>query len=275
MRGGAGASVVPFGGTESTGGGPGATGGILQAGAGGSGAGDGGAAGSGASGEAGMAGNQAGVGAGGAQAGAGAESGQGGESGSGKEGGTGGLSTGGREHTGGVGDAGGLGGTGGVSGTGGVDEAGGDGGVGGVSGAGGATILPDSNVPSCAARLLACGTERESCCDSVRIPFNWSFAMGRSEDGDDAYADGDPDEQPEHAAEVSEFALDKFEVTVGRFRQFLDGTDDKVPAAGAGESENPQVPEGRLLGRDLSGFFRPQTESLPARFSPWPSHRCN
>ena len=45
--------------------------------------------------------------------------------------------------------------------------------------------------------------------------------MGRSEAGSDAYSGGYPREQPEHDATVSAFSLDKYEVTVGRFRRFL------------------------------------------------------
>jgi formylglycine-generating enzyme required for sulfatase activity len=57
--------------------------------------------------------------------------------------------------------------------------------------------------------------------------------MGRSNDGSDAYARGEDDERPEHEVTVSAFYLDKYEVTVGRFRAFVEsGT--WVPADGAG-----------------------------------------
>jgi formylglycine-generating enzyme required for sulfatase activity len=51
------------------------------------------------------------------------------------------------------------------------------------------------------------------------------------------YCDGD--EQPEHEATVAEFVLDKYEVTVGRFRAFVDaggGTQSRPPVAGSGAS---------------------------------------
>ncbi len=56
--------------------------------------------------------------------------------------------------------------------------------------------------------------------------------MGRGDLTDDAPGDGD--EQPEHAATVASFALDRFEVTVGRFRRFAAAFDGTPPAADAG-----------------------------------------
>jgi formylglycine-generating enzyme required for sulfatase activity len=61
--------------------------------------------------------------------------------------------------------------------------------------------------------------------------------MGRSAAGGDACPPGatcDADEQPEHDATVSSFALDTFEVTVGRFRTFVNAYNGTPPAAGAG-----------------------------------------
>ena len=57
--------------------------------------------------------------------------------------------------------------------------------------------------------------------------------MGRSDTGADAYA-GEPEEQPEHDVAMASFFLDRFEVTVGRFRRFVDQFDGTPPAAGAG-----------------------------------------
>jgi formylglycine-generating enzyme required for sulfatase activity len=57
--------------------------------------------------------------------------------------------------------------------------------------------------------------------------------MGRSEAGSDAFVGGVADEQPEHAVTVSSFQLNAFEVTVGRFRKFVDAYTGP-PAAGAG-----------------------------------------
>lgn len=58
--------------------------------------------------------------------------------------------------------------------------------------------------------------------------------MGRSENGADVSLDGSMNETPEHEVIVDEFALDTFEVTVGRFRRFVEAYDGTPPAEGAG-----------------------------------------
>ncbi len=67
----------------------------------------------------------------------------------------------------------------------------------------------------------------ESCCTTLLVP-GGTLDMGRSDDDCDAYADGvDFFEQsttvwgPERTVELSAFYLDKYEVTVGRFRKFV------------------------------------------------------
>jgi formylglycine-generating enzyme required for sulfatase activity len=59
--------------------------------------------------------------------------------------------------------------------------------------------------------------------------------MGRSNAGADAAEEGHEDEQPEHKAHVDPFALDAFEVTVGRFRKFVESYDGTPPEPGAGD----------------------------------------
>lgn len=58
--------------------------------------------------------------------------------------------------------------------------------------------------------------------------------MGRSLSGSDAFDGGFFDEQPEHNVTVSPFALDRFEVTVGRMRRFVQHYTGTPPAEGAG-----------------------------------------
>ena len=66
--------------------------------------------------------------------------------------------------------------------------------------------------------------------------------MGRGTEACDGCTEGCPlttttcsdDEQPEHPATVSDFYLDKYEVTVGRFRRFVQQYAGTPPAAGAG-----------------------------------------
>jgi formylglycine-generating enzyme required for sulfatase activity len=66
--------------------------------------------------------------------------------------------------------------------------------------------------------------------------------MGRSQTpGDsDYYPGGEGDEIPEHNVAVSAFCLDKFEVTVGRFREFVEQYDGTPPAEGDGS--HPLIP---------------------------------
>ena len=84
-----------------------------------------------------------------------------------------------------------------------------------------------------------------SCCDSRLVP-GGTFPMGRCERGvhepgcDDYYSDGYADEVPEHAVTVSDFYLDTYEVTVGRFREFVRSFSTAEPAPGAGE--HPLIP---------------------------------
>jgi sulfatase modifying factor 1 len=70
--------------------------------------------------------------------------------------------------------------------------------------------------PSCAGGLLCNG---ESCCTTIRLD-GGEFPMGRGI-GTDVYPSGESDEIPEHTATVSPFYLEKYEVTVGRIRNFL------------------------------------------------------
>ena len=63
--------------------------------------------------------------------------------------------------------------------------------------------------------------------------------MGRSTAGTDAYAAGNTNEVPEHTATIAGFRLDLYEVTVGRFRKFVDAYPGSKPLVGAGA--NPSV----------------------------------
>jgi sulfatase modifying factor 1 len=89
--------------------------------------------------------------------------------------------------------------------------------------------------PSCAAGgpgLANCGVtdaggDGESCCTSLEVPAGTYFRT-YTNDGNGPTGEADP-------ATVSGFRLDKYEVTVGRFRQFLDAWEAGWrPAAGSG-----------------------------------------
>ena len=90
--------------------------------------------------------------------------------------------------------------------------------------------------PSCASAgpgrsdCGANGASKESCCTSLEVPCGAHFRT-YTNDGTGAMGQGDP-------AIVSGFRLDKYLVTVGRFRQFVqawNGGSGYAPAAGSGK----------------------------------------
>ena len=74
------------------------------------------------------------------------------------------------------------------------------------------------------------------CCDSIEAP-GGGFLLGRCGSAgagcSDAY-DGYLQDVPEHEATLSPFALDRFEVTVGRYRRYVEQYDGSPPVEGAG-----------------------------------------
>ena len=93
--------------------------------------------------------------------------------------------------------------------------------------------IDDISIPfaGCAALPLICGpTGTESCCESP-IVTGGSFYRSYDVGTDGMYP------SMSYPATVSSFRLDKYEITVGRFRQFVEagmGTQENPPAAGAG-----------------------------------------
>ena len=86
----------------------------------------------------------------------------------------------------------------------------------------------------------------DSCCSALLVP-GGEFGLGRSEVATehDYYPGGYADELPEMTVKISPFYLDKYEVTVSRFRQFV----------GEYEGDPPEVGEGGLLGEVASGWL--------------------
>jgi formylglycine-generating enzyme required for sulfatase activity len=66
--------------------------------------------------------------------------------------------------------------------------------------------------------------------------------MGRSVSGADAYANGQGSELPEHSVTFTAFGLDRFEVTVGRFRRFVAGYDSWRLAGHPANGEGAGIP---------------------------------
>jgi len=113
----------------------------------------------------------------------------------------------------------------------GFDPTGSPGDGGRATGDGGSADGGSSSTPSCVALPATCGASAsDSCCDSPMIPGGTFYR------GDDASTDGMFTDMT-HAATVSTFRLDKYEVTVGRFRAFVaagQGIQSSPPASGAG-----------------------------------------
>lgn len=126
-----------------------------------------------------------------------------------------------------------------------ADTRGDDGGSGNAGGNGsagsGGSPAPDISGPSCSG-MRGNECQGKNCCSSIPVP-GGTFRMGRSENGTDACPVGETcgdDEVPEHDVTVSDFYLDEFEVTVGRFRRFVEDFSGP-PAQGAGA--HPLLPD--------------------------------
>ena len=102
---------------------------------------------------------------------------------------------------------------------------------------GGSTTAPLSIAvvpPSCAQPVLMCGLSDDSCCDSPVVP-GGTYARSHDIGTDGAFPD------TSFPATVSSFRLDRYEVTVGRFRAFVNagmGTQVSPPTVGAGAHPN-------------------------------------
>jgi formylglycine-generating enzyme len=147
---------------------------------------------------------------------------------------------------GGQGDAGGAGGEfagdAGMSGAL-LPTAAGDAGQGAAAGAAGevsdggfagVVIEAPLTTPSCAGSTQpGCGSVDP--CVTLHVP-GGKFQMGRNENGQraDYFPAGASDERPEHDLIVSPYWLDKYEVTVGRFRRFVAAYDDLSLSKDAG-----------------------------------------
>jgi len=94
----------------------------------------------------------------------------------------------------------------------------GDGGSAGAEGGAGAQSLPLER-PSCQALQVPCGTAQTSCCEAPQIP---GGTFTRYQDSAEL--------------KVSGFRLDKYEVTVGRFRAFVDHYPSALPAPESGKN---------------------------------------
>jgi formylglycine-generating enzyme required for sulfatase activity len=123
------------------------------------------------------------------------------------------------------GDAGDTGGTGGTGGDAGIDM--------------GNMTAPDAAAPvfpSCKDLQAQCGVAADSCCTSLDVP-RGTFYRDHDVAGDTIYGG------TTFQAMVSAFRLDKYDVTVARFRAFVaTGKGTRVDAPAAGDGAHPQIP---------------------------------
>ena len=86
---------------------------------------------------------------------------------------------------------------------------------------------------SCRRSPLCGSPEGVSCCAPSDLP-GGMFSMGRSLSGGDAVDVPNVEELPEHRVQIAPFRLDRFEVTVGRFREFAESWHGEAIPEGAG-----------------------------------------
>jgi formylglycine-generating enzyme required for sulfatase activity len=91
--------------------------------------------------------------------------------------------------------------------------------------------------------MTDCGQARESCCTSLLVP-GGTFYRTYTNTGSGPTAEADP-------ATVSSFRLDKYEVTVGRYRQFMTAwAAGYLPAPGSGKHTHLNQGQGLVEGGD-------------------------
>jgi sulfatase modifying factor 1 len=124
--------------------------------------------------------------------------------------------------------------------------------------------------PSCSNTAAAsrCGPAGESCCLTLPVP-GGSFDRTYTNEGTGPSGGADP-------ARVSAFRLDKYLVTVGRFRAFVAARHDGwMPEAGAGKHVHLNAGRGLLdggLGQFESGWSLDDTVWLPVTAGDWSTH---
>jgi formylglycine-generating enzyme len=192
-----------------------------------------------AGGAAASAGSPPGTGEGGDAGDASADAGLGGSEGGASGGGdSGGTSSGASGDGGSSAEAGGSAGSG--AGTGSEGGAGSGGAPGSEGGAGGdegtACAVEEAGQPaSCAGLAATCGAGASADCCAAAALSGGEYLRGNDES---------------YPATLCPFALDLYEVTVGRFRKFVDAYPGNTPSAGAGRNPNSEGDTGWLAEFD-------------------------
>jgi sulfatase modifying factor 1 len=114
--------------------------------------------------------------------------------------------------------------------------------------------------PSCFGLRATCGpTGNSDCCESITVP---GGAYNRSYD-----VAGDPNSgDTSFPATVTTFRLDKYEVTVGRFRALvLDGAGTQAGHPGLGSGAHPNIPMSGWMS-DWNQYLKDDSASLQGAF---------
>ncbi len=130
--------------------------------------------------------------------------------------------------------------------------------------AGQSCALPDASSldagaepPSCrpgGPGMTDCGPNHESCCASLQVTGGTFFRRYTyPQDGGALLPDGGPTGESDPAT-LSTFKLDKYLVTVGRFRQFVNAFNAGCATPAAGSGKHTHVNGGRGLSSGLGGF---------------------
>jgi formylglycine-generating enzyme required for sulfatase activity len=113
--------------------------------------------------------------------------------------------------------------------------------------------------PSCAPGgpgMTDCGPTRESCCTSLLVE-GGTFYRTYTNSGAGPTGEADP-------ATVSSFRLDKYEVTVGRYRQFMKAwAAGYVPDPGSGKHTHLNQGQGLVQGGDAGAVYEPGWVATP------------
>ncbi|HSD89442.1 MAG TPA: SUMF1/EgtB/PvdO family nonheme iron enzyme [Kofleriaceae bacterium] len=128
----------------------------------------------------------------------------------------------------------------------------------------------DAPAPSCAGLAPTCGPAgTSSCCGSPLVP-GGMFFRGYDVGTDGAYPD------MMYPATVSDFRLDMYEVTVGRFRQFVNagmGTQQNPPAPGVGARTLNGLADQGGWDASWNGNLTVDSAALVAAVKCYPQHQ--
>jgi sulfatase modifying factor 1 len=140
--------------------------------------------------------------------------------------------------------------------------------IGPIGATGNSSLGPDNNATTAQLRgdgLDNCAPSASEICATAPLVSGGSFTLGR-----DAFATSGAGVN----ASVSSYRLDKFEITVGRFRRFVDAwVGGWRPAAGAGKHRHLNAGQGlaRVGGGFESGWSTSWDANLPATRAAWES----